>query len=136
MEKEVSISVKCPLCSRSLMVDEVLIHNKPAIKLNVETEHERGVLWLSCIYGDSSKEMDINIADGEIVDMYCPHCNKELAISESCSECGAPWYRSSLRPAVWCGFVRAKAVTTITSCSKRLAASCLNFILNTAFEGY
>lgn len=90
MEKEVSISVKCPLCSRSLMVDEVLIHNKPAIKLNVETEHERGVLWLSCIYGDSSKEMDINIADGEIVDMYCPHCNKELAIGESCSECGAP----------------------------------------------
>ncbi|MBW7848176.1 MAG: hypothetical protein H3C41_08860 [Bacteroidales bacterium] len=90
MEKEVSISVKCPLCSRSLMVDDFLIRNKPAIKLNVETEQERGVLWLSSVYGDNTKEMDINIADGEIVDMYCPHCNKELTISESCSECGAP----------------------------------------------
>ncbi len=90
MEKEVSINVKCPLCRKSLMDEEVLIKERPTIKLNIETEHDRGVLWLSSVYGDNSKKIDIEIEDGEMVDMVCPHCNKELSISESCSECGAP----------------------------------------------
>ncbi|PKP53993.1 MAG: hypothetical protein CVT92_01205 [Bacteroidetes bacterium HGW-Bacteroidetes-1] len=90
MEKEVSLSVKCPMCDSSLMENHVLFGNKPTVKVNIETEHDRGVLWLSCIYGSSEKKLSIEIADGEIVDMYCPHCNKELAIEDNCHECNAP----------------------------------------------
>ncbi len=90
MEKEVSISIKCPLCGKSLMDEGVHLHERASVKLNIETEHDRGVLWLSCVYGDCTKKLDIEINDGEIVDMFCPHCNKELSIKENCDECGAP----------------------------------------------
>lgn len=90
MEKEISLHVKCPNCDWSLMEEGIRFQDRPSIKLNVETEHDRGVLWLSSIYGDNSKKMDIDIFDQDVVDMYCPHCNKELSIAETCLECGAP----------------------------------------------
>lgn len=90
MEKEVSLSVKCPICSGSLMDETRPILDKPSIKINIETEHDRGVLRLCCIYGNSSKTNDVEIAEGEIVSMFCPHCNKELSIDENCEACGAP----------------------------------------------
>ena len=90
MDKEISLTVKCPLCGKLLMDEDKQFRNKPAVKLNIETEHDRGVLWLSSVFGDSSKEMSIEVAQNEIVDIYCSHCNKELSIEESCTECGAP----------------------------------------------
>lgn len=90
MSKQISLTVKCPKCNKSLMDNEVLINDLPSVKLNIETEHHRGVLFLSCIYGDNCKNLDIDIADGEIVDMYCPMCNKELMVEDLCTDCGAP----------------------------------------------
>lgn len=90
MDKEVSLKVKCPHCDKSLMEEEVQFKNKPSVKINIETEHDRGVLWLSCIYGSCDKKLSIDIEDGEVVDMFCPACNKELTIAETCQECSAP----------------------------------------------
>ncbi|MBU1370844.1 MAG: hypothetical protein KJ578_02170 [Bacteroidetes bacterium] len=90
MEKEVSLVVKCPLCSEPLMDKVHLINKRPSVKINIETAHERGVLRLCGLYGNSSKESDIEIEEGEIVSMFCPHCNKELSIKETCETCGAP----------------------------------------------
>lgn len=90
MKKEVSLSLKCPNCCQSLMDEQHTICDKPSIKLNVETEHERGVLRLCCIYGNCSKTIDVAIDEGEIVAMFCPHCNQELSIKENCEICGAP----------------------------------------------
>jgi len=90
MEKEVSLSVKCPLCDGSLMDESHPICKKPSVKINIETEHDRGVLRLCCIFGNCSKTNDVEIAEGEIVSMFCPHCNKELSINENCEVCEAP----------------------------------------------
>ncbi len=90
MKKEVSLSLKCPNCCESLMDEKHLIGGNPAIKINIETEHDRGVLRLCCLYGDGSKWTDVEMNDGDIVDMFCPHCNHELSIKENCKECGAP----------------------------------------------
>ncbi len=46
MEKEVSLYVKCPLCDGSLMDETHPICDKPSVKLNIETEHDRGTLRL------------------------------------------------------------------------------------------
>jgi ssDNA-binding Zn-finger/Zn-ribbon topoisomerase 1 len=90
MRKDVSLTLKCPHCDKSLMEAEVQFNNLPSIKINIETEHDRGVLWLSSIYGSNEKKLSIDIDDSEIVDMFCPACNKELAIAEICQECSAP----------------------------------------------
>jgi len=67
MEKEVSLSVKCSLCDGSLMDESHPICDKPSVKINIETEHDRGSLRLCCIYGSCSKTADIEIGEGEIV---------------------------------------------------------------------
>ncbi len=90
MEKEVSLYVKCPLCDGSLMDETHPICDKPSVKLNIETEHDRGTLRLCCVYGNCSKTTDVVINENEIVSMYCPHCNKELSINETCEVCDAP----------------------------------------------
>lgn len=90
MERNISLSVKCPKCDASLMDERVKFHGKPAVKTNIETSHDRGVLWLSSIYDDHSVRMDIEVENGEMVDIYCPDCNKELSVSEICEDCGAP----------------------------------------------
>jgi endogenous inhibitor of DNA gyrase (YacG/DUF329 family) len=80
MEKEVSLSVKCPLCDSSFMDERHPICGKPSVKVNIETEHDRGVLRLCCIYGNCSKTTDVIMDEGEIAAVFCPHCNKELSI--------------------------------------------------------
>lgn len=89
-KKEISLHVKCPLCGKSLMDEEFLLNNKPSVKVNIQTESDRGVLHLCSIYGCTLKHIGIEVNEGEIVDMYCPHCNKELTVSDECMDCGAP----------------------------------------------
>lgn len=90
MEKEISLSVKCPLCCESLMDEKHELCKKPSVKLNIQTAEDRGIIRLCCIYGCCEKQSDLELKEGEIVDFYCPNCNKELTIEETCEECGAP----------------------------------------------
>jgi len=89
-KKEISLFVKCPLCGQSLMDEAVLLGNKPSVKLNIQTADQRGVLHLCSIYGCTLKQINIPVKEAEVVEMYCPHCNKDLKISEKCPECEAP----------------------------------------------
>ncbi|MBS4056427.1 MAG: hypothetical protein KKD74_01600 [Bacteroidetes bacterium] len=90
MDKRISLHVKCPLCSKSLMDESVILNGKPSVKVNITTESDRGVLHLCSTYGCNEKKMDIEVAEQEIVDFFCPQCNKELSTNEQCSECEAP----------------------------------------------
>ncbi len=89
-KKEISLFVKCPLCGKSLMDDELLLNNKPSVRVNIQTKKERGVLHLCSTYGCTLKKIGITVEEGEVVEMFCPHCNKELNINENCPECEAP----------------------------------------------
>ncbi len=90
MDKIISFNVKCPHCHRSLMDHEHLLHELPAIKLNIEIAHQRGILRLCSIYGCYDHESDIQIPEHEIARFYCPHCNKQLVAQEICDACSAP----------------------------------------------
>lgn len=92
MTKAISLSVKCPNCRKSLMDHEYLLMDKPSIKLNIETETDRGTIRLCSIYGCYSHESDLVVSSDEIVKFYCPHCNKELISKDFCSSknCNAP----------------------------------------------
>lgn len=97
MKKKISLHVKCPHCRKSLMDDEVKLHDHPSIKLNVVTADERGVINLCSIFECYDHKTDIAMKKGTVVDVYCPKCNKELLINEECNVCGAPMVSFVLR---------------------------------------
>ena len=90
MENNIVLSVKCPHCGTSLMDETTKVNGHPGIKLNIVTDHDRGVLWLCPIYGCFAHKSKIKFDEGEIVKMYCPHCNKQLGDDVDCKLCGAP----------------------------------------------
>lgn len=90
MKRKISLHVKCPHCRKSLMDDEVLLHENPSIKMNIVTPDDRGVIYLCSIYECYDHQTDVKIEKGTVVDFYCPKCNKELLVSEECGVCSAP----------------------------------------------
>ena len=100
MTKIVSLNVKCPHCGTSFMDKELLLKDKPSIKLNIEAAHDRGTIRLCAIYGCYDHLCDIPLKDGEIARFYCPHCNKELKSNDECdsANCNAPMIPLTLQP--------------------------------------
>lgn len=90
MKKQISLHVKCPHCRKSLMDEEVLLHDYPSIKLNVVTIEDRGVIYLCSLYECYDHKTELDLKKGTVVDFYCPKCNKELLVNEECKVCGAP----------------------------------------------
>lgn len=90
MEKHVNLTVKCPHCGKSLMDETHLIKEHPSIKINIETERDRGILWLCSTYGCFMHENNIELKDKELVKFFCPHCNKSLLREILCKKCKAP----------------------------------------------
>jgi hypothetical protein len=90
MDKQVVLHVKCPLCYHSLLDNEHYLNGKPAVKLNITTDEDRGVVWLCSIYDSYDKELSIDVPDKEVVSFFCPHCNKELTLAQACDICKAP----------------------------------------------
>lgn len=90
MDKLVPIAVKCPKCRESLMNEDKLIMNKASIELDIKYKGEKGKLWLCQFYGCQDKELTIDVPDGEIADIHCPHCKEDLATNVLCEACDAP----------------------------------------------
>ena len=92
MTKIVSLKVKCPFCGHTFMDEELMLKDKPSIKLNIETDSDRGTIRLCSLYGCYDHLCDIDLTEGEIARFYCPHCNKELKSNDECDSpnCNAP----------------------------------------------
>lgn len=86
----ISLKVKCPLCSISLMDKDQMVDNEPGIKLNITIGNKGGNIWLSSIYESYNYIADIDIPQNEIAIFHCPHCKKELVSSDICDICDAP----------------------------------------------
>lgn len=97
MKKQISLHVKCPHCRKSLMDEEVKLHDYPSIKINIVTPEERGTIHLCSIYECYDHQVDVELKKGTVVDFYCPKCNKELLVNEECGVCGAPMVAFVLR---------------------------------------
>jgi len=92
MAKIVSLNTKCPNCGKSLMDHDTQLKDKPSIKLNIETQTNRGTIRLCSLYGCYDHLCDIELSKGEIARFYCPQCNKELKSNDECDSpsCNAP----------------------------------------------
>ncbi len=90
MSSRISLNLKCPHCDASLMDQSHQINGKPSVKINIETDRERGVLWLCSVYSCMSHENNIELNEGELVRFFCPECNKSLMREIPCKICNAP----------------------------------------------
>ena len=90
MEKSITLLVKCPHCGESFMDEEHPLNGKPGIKITIETNHEKGILWLCPIYGCFQHESTVDMAENEVVKLFCPHCNQSLQRDIICKSCSAP----------------------------------------------
>ncbi|MCB2220786.1 MAG: hypothetical protein KQI35_10355 [Bacteroidetes bacterium] len=74
------------------MDQEYLLKDRPSVKLNIETDHDRGTIRLCSIYGCYDHVCDFDLHEREIARFYCPNCNKELKSNDHCDEahCHAP----------------------------------------------
>jgi len=92
MTKVIALSVRCPLCSESLMDKNYQINNHPGIRIRVEAStRQKGTIWLSSVYGDYNFSCEFHIPDKEVVIFTCPHCGENLKRKNIvCDLCGAP----------------------------------------------
>ncbi|HRQ30782.1 MAG TPA: hypothetical protein PLU49_11945 [Saprospiraceae bacterium] len=95
MSKPVQLSVTCPHCNESFMTESRYINNEATIKVMISNpQGEKGFIWLSSIYGDYNFSTKIKFQEGEVIEFYCPHCEKSLsAKNEKCDLCEAPIVR-------------------------------------------
>ena len=86
----ISLQVKCPICHKSLMYEENLVDNKPAVKLKIAIDSKKGTIWLSSIYGSYNFHSDIDVPEGKIATFECPHCKSQIPSEKKCEKCSSP----------------------------------------------
>ena len=85
----ISLNVRCPVCSKSLMDEEVLVDNSSSIKLKTEIRNKKGLIRLSSVYDSYNFVSEIPTPKNEIAFFFCPHCNSEITSNLECDLCQA-----------------------------------------------
>jgi len=77
----------CPN-AHSLMFPRAKFSGHPGILVKVKGENKEGLVVLSPIYGDKARiSLDVDLTDGEIMKLCCPHCDDEFPVFAAC-RCG------------------------------------------------
>ncbi|UCH14375.1 MAG: hypothetical protein JSV22_00040 [Bacteroidales bacterium] len=92
----ISLMVKCPYCDQSLMDYYKLIRGKPSIRLHVKSGDNEGIINLCSLYGSYDKVSEIDLIDGEIVEILCPVCYRNFKCKTTCNICKAPVFNVKL----------------------------------------
>ena len=87
-EKAIAISqCFCPN-GHNLINRRTVFSGNNGILLKAKKNEHEGLLALSPIFGDHSRiTVDIDLEEGDIVQLYCPVCNAELPSYSNC-DCG------------------------------------------------
>ncbi len=87
---ELKVQVKCPYCRQSLMDEEKTIDGLPSVRVFIQFNDKKGLLYLSSIYGSYNIFSEIHIPMDEIVLFFCPHCQSSLLTNTLCEKCNVP----------------------------------------------
>ena len=77
---------KCP-AGHSLMNDEKLMDGERAITVKVRNNGKTGLLHLNPFYGRFEYESDVELNQGDVIEVFCPHCGVSLLVDEKCVLC-------------------------------------------------
>lgn len=88
------VMVKCPhpFCGKSLIDPEHQLNGSPATIIKARKGVVERNIQLSSIYDDYTVVIppELDIKDGDIVVLGCPHCGRPLPELGVCPDCGAP----------------------------------------------
>lgn len=76
----------------SLMNPDKQLSGRAAITAMVRNRGATGRIHFDPYYGNFAYECDIEIREGDIVGMYCPHCNVSLSVEDKCGLCEVPMF--------------------------------------------
>jgi len=72
------------------MDSNILLAGKPSIKLNITAEGKSGFVHLCSLYGSYDHHTNLELSNGVISELSCPHCLQVLNIRDTCDRCAAP----------------------------------------------
>ncbi len=83
----------CPN-GHALQDSQVKIHREPSLKVKVRNKGKEGYLYLDPVYGRYDNIIkDIEINEGDVVEMFCPECGIDLSDpDETCQLCASPMF--------------------------------------------
>lgn len=82
---------RCPK-GCSLINPEKIMGGKPAITALVRNRGAKGYIHFNPYYGVFEYESTIELKEGDIVGLYCPHCNASLSVEAQCGLCQVPMF--------------------------------------------
>jgi len=77
---------RCPN-NCSLMNKDKLLSGKPVVTTLVRLKGDTGTMHFNAFYGIFEYETDLDPQQGDVVDLYCPHCGTALSVPEKCTMC-------------------------------------------------
>jgi len=90
-----TLRVKHASCrhGHNLMDEEHLINGYPSVTVIVKLKDKTGMIHLDPVYGSYRNVPEIDIPEGECVELFCPECGISLTEGEQvCDECMAPMF--------------------------------------------
>jgi hypothetical protein len=80
-----------------LMSDKVKIHDMKSIQAKIKWSDKEGIIYLDPQFGKYDHISELDVPDGEIVELFCPHCGTSLKDEkETCRTCSAPVFTLEL----------------------------------------
>jgi len=77
----------CPN-GHNLVNSQAKFNDKDGILLTIKKKSKKGKIALSPVYGDKSRiSLEIDLKEGDLVQLFCPYCNVKLSSYADC-ECG------------------------------------------------
>ncbi len=88
------ILIKNGCCPKgcSLTNPEKKFAGKPAMSAVIRLNGKTGTIHFNPYFGVFEYQSDLDPQDGDLVDLYCPHCETSLSIQEECSLCQVPMF--------------------------------------------
>lgn len=93
-----SVLIKDGRCPNgcSLMNPDKKMSGKAAVSALVRLRGESGMIHFDPYYGKFDYECDLDPRDGDVVDLYCPHCGTSLSVPDQCNMCHVPMFAIQL----------------------------------------
>ncbi|MCF7884953.1 MAG: hypothetical protein K9M80_00520 [Candidatus Marinimicrobia bacterium] len=99
IEYDKVVDVQHAYCPKgcNLMSDKVKIGGLDSILVDLEYNDERGKVYLDPEYGSFNHKFEIEVPEGEVVELFCPHCGVSLTEEgEKCNTCSSPVFHLDL----------------------------------------